>query len=58
MKMEFDGYWDRFLSDSEPNYVITGKYLFFSDDREKLIRSRFASRTKLFGVVCALNRIQ
>jgi hypothetical protein len=38
MKMEFDGYWDRLFSDSEPNYVITGKYLFFSEDREKLIK--------------------
>ena len=37
MKMTFDGYWLRLISEEEPDYVITGKYLFFSSDIDKLI---------------------
>lgn len=37
MKMTFDGHWLRLISEEEPNYVITGKYLFFSLDIDKLI---------------------
>ena len=35
--MIFDGFWLRFISEEEPNYEITGKYLFFSPDKDKLI---------------------
>lgn len=38
MKMVYDGYWDRFFSDSKPDYTITGKYLFFCEDRDRLIQ--------------------
>ena len=37
VKTIFDGYWIWLLSMEKPNYDITGKYLFFSDDKEKLI---------------------
>jgi len=37
MKMMFDGYWLRFISEEKPSYKITGKYLFFSSDKDKLI---------------------
>lgn len=33
----FDGYWTWLLSREKPTYGITGKYLFFSDDKNKLI---------------------
>lgn len=33
----FDGYWIWLLSREKPTYGITGKYLFFSDDKNKLI---------------------
>ena len=38
MKLIFDGYWIWLLSEEKPDYQITGKYLFFSSDREKLIK--------------------
>jgi len=37
MKMVFDGYWLWLISEEKPNYEITGKYLFFSSDKDKLI---------------------
>ena len=37
MKMKFDGYWIWLFSERKPNYDITGKYLFFCSDKEKLI---------------------
>ena len=37
MKQIFDGYWIWLFSEEKPDYEITGKYLFFSSDREKLI---------------------
>lgn len=37
MKMLFDEVWDWFFSDEYPNCIISGKYLFFSEDRYKLI---------------------
>ena len=37
MKMMFDGYWIWLLSEGKPNSQITGKYLFFSSDKDKLI---------------------
>lgn len=33
----FDGYWIWLFSEEKPNYEITGKYLFFSSDKDKLI---------------------
>jgi len=36
MEMMFDGYWVWLFSDEKPNYKITGKYLFFSSDKDKL----------------------
>ena len=38
VKRHFDGYWNWLLSPEEPDYQITGKYLFFDPDKEKLIR--------------------
>ena len=38
MKTHFDGYWNWFFGDKEPDYQITGKYLFFCDDKNKLIK--------------------
>jgi len=37
MKIKFGGYWIWLFSEQEPNYHITGKYLFFSEDKDKLI---------------------
>jgi len=33
----FDGYWIWLLSKEKPIYSITGKYLFFCDDKNKLL---------------------
>ncbi len=33
-----DGHWEWFVKNERPTYAITGKYLFFSVDREILIR--------------------
>ena len=35
--MMFNGYWIWLVSEEKPNYEITGKYLFFSSDQDKLI---------------------
>jgi len=37
MKVKFNGYWIWLLSEKKPSYTITGKYLFFSEDKDKLI---------------------
>ena len=37
MKMKSDGYWLWLFSEEKPKYEITGKYLFFSSDKDKLI---------------------
>lgn len=37
MKTKFDGYWIWLLSEEKPDYSITGKYLFFFEDKDKLI---------------------
>jgi len=37
MKMMFDSYWIWLIGDEKPDYKITGKYLFFSPDKDKLI---------------------
>lgn len=37
MKTKFDGYWIWLFSEEKPNCEITGKYLFFSEDKNKLI---------------------
>lgn len=37
MKLKFDGYWIWLLSEEKPSYSIAGKYLFFSEDKDKLI---------------------
>jgi len=37
MKTKFDGYWIWLFSGEKPNYEITGKYLFFCEDKDKLI---------------------
>ena len=37
MKTVFDGYWMWFLSTEKPPYRITGKYLFFSNLKFKLV---------------------
>ncbi len=38
MKMEIaQGFWLWLLSEEKPSYKITGKYLFFSSDQDKLI---------------------
>jgi len=39
MKVKFDGYWIWLLSEEKPSYSITGKYAFFSEDKDKLIRT-------------------
>lgn len=31
-----DGYWEWFIHKDKPDYEITGKYLFFCEDREAL----------------------
>ena len=33
----FNGYWIWLLADEEPSYEITGKYLFFNPDKDRLI---------------------
>lgn len=38
MKALFDGYWIWLRSKEKLTYEITGKYLFFCDDKDKLIR--------------------
>jgi hypothetical protein len=37
MKKTFDEYWIWLISDKKPNYEITGKYLFFCSDKERLV---------------------
>jgi hypothetical protein len=37
MRREFDGYWIWLFSKDRPDYEITGKYLFFCEDKDKLI---------------------
>ena len=37
MRRVFDGYWIWLISRERPTYDITGKYLFFCDDKNKLI---------------------
>lgn len=37
MKTKFDGFWIWLFSEEKPNYEITGKYLFFSENKDKLI---------------------
>jgi len=37
MKARFDGCWIWLLSEKRPDYVTTGKYLFFGEDKDKLI---------------------
>lgn len=37
MNMKFTGYWIWLFSEKKPNYDISGKYLFFSSDKDKLI---------------------
>jgi hypothetical protein len=37
MKERFDGYWIWLLSEQRPDYEILGKYLFFHEDKNKLI---------------------
>jgi len=37
LKIEDTGYWLYIISEKKPNYGITGKYLFFSENKERLI---------------------
>jgi hypothetical protein len=37
VRRECDGYWEWFTAAERPPYRITGKYLFFSPDRERLV---------------------
>lgn len=37
MKRVFDGYWIWIISKEKPDYKITGKYLFFSSNKDELI---------------------
>jgi len=37
MKIKFDGYWIWLLSEDKPDYEITGKYLFFCENKDRLI---------------------
>ncbi|MCX5718547.1 MAG: hypothetical protein NT055_01040 [Nitrospirae bacterium] len=37
MIIECDGYWIWLLNEERPDYKIMGKYLFFSEDKNKLI---------------------
>jgi len=37
MKMMLGSYWLWLISEEKPYYKITGKYLFFSSDKDKLI---------------------
>lgn len=36
VKIEDTGYWTYVISEKKPSYFITGKYLFFSESKEKL----------------------
>ena len=38
VKKEFDGFWIWVRSPDKPDYKITGKYLFFSEERERLLK--------------------
>jgi len=38
VRVENDGYWEHYLAAENPPYEIRGKYLFFSEDRERLVR--------------------
>lgn len=38
VKRSTDGHWEWFIKNEWPPYVITGKYLFFSADREVVVR--------------------
>lgn len=38
MIINSDGYWIWIESEEQPNYEISGKYLFFSEDKDKLIK--------------------
>jgi hypothetical protein len=38
VRRTYDGHWEWFLSTEEPPYAITGKYLFFSTDRDLLVQ--------------------
>jgi hypothetical protein len=37
MRRESDGHWIWLFSEEEPDYEITGKYLFFSEAKDRLI---------------------
>jgi hypothetical protein len=37
VEIKFDGYWIWLFSENRPDYEITGKYLFFCEDKDKLI---------------------
>lgn len=37
MREESDGFWIWVRADEDPPYEVTGKYLFFSEDREQLV---------------------
>ena len=37
VKIEDTGHWIYILSEKKPNYVNTGKYLFFSKNKERLV---------------------
>jgi len=37
VKIMFGGYWVWLFNEEKPDYKITGKYLFFSSDKDKLI---------------------
>jgi len=37
MRRKFDGYWIWLFSEDRPVYEITGKYLFFCEDKNKLV---------------------
>jgi hypothetical protein len=37
MKSIFNGFWIWLLSEEKPSYAIIGKYLFFCEDKDKLI---------------------
>ena len=37
LKIEDAGYWIYIISKKKPNYAITGKYLFFSENKERLL---------------------
>ena len=37
LKIEDTGYWIYIISEKKPSYAITGKYLFFSKNKERLL---------------------